>query len=307
MTTPRHVTGPNMSSNGGEPGVATSKQANTKTALQAGATSTRRPPMVDIHCHLIPGIDDGSKNLEQSIEMARMAVNDGIGVIVVTPHQLGNFKKNTGDLVRAETAKLQAELQRQQIPLRVLPGGDVRIEEPMIPMLLNGQVLTLGDHRRHVLLELPHELYFPLEPILKQLAKHNMVGILSHPERNQGLLRQRELLPKLVDAGCLMQVTAGSLVGGMGEACRELSQWMIREGLVHFLATDAHGPLSRRPLLKRAYHEAARLTDEKTAYDLCVYQPGCVAVGRDVAAGRRPVPQAPKKQGASWFGRKRAS
>lgn len=317
MTSSRQSTGPNPTNptSSGPPVGATvhqtssqpTSQPTSQAASQPAGQPVNRPPMVDIHCHLIPGIDDGAQDLKQSVEMARMAVHDGIGVIVVTPHQLGNFKQNTGDIVRAETAKLQAELQRHGVPLRVLPGGDVRIEEQMIPMLLDGQVMTLGDHRRHVLLELPHELYFPLEPILQQLAKHQMVGILSHPERNQGLLRQRELLPQLVDAGCLMQVTAGSLVGGMGAACQELSQWMLGQGLVHFLATDAHGPVTRRPLLKRAYQEAARLTDEKTAYDLCVYHPGCVAVGRDVTPGRRPVLQSPKKRTSSWFGRKKAS
>lgn len=267
--------------------------------------------MVDIHCHLVPGIDDGAKTLRDSLEMASMAVSDGIGVIIVTPHQLGNFKQNTGDIIRAATKDLQAELQRHGIPLRLMPGGDVRIEEDMIKKLVAGEVMSLGDHRRHVLLELPHELYFPLEPILQQLNRQKMVGILSHPERNLGLLRQRELLPKLVDAGCLMQITAGSLVGGMGEECQDLAVWMLEEGLVHFLATDAHSPKTRRPLLRRAYQETARLTDEKTAFDLCVVNPGCVALGRDVQAGRRPVIR--KKQSGnrqrskSWFGFGKAS
>ena len=280
-----------------------SRQCQSK----AGTNSApKRPPMVDIHCHLVPGIDDGSKSLPESLEMASMAVNDGIGVIIVTPHQLGNFKFNTGDVIRNATINLQVELDRHGIPLRVLPGGDVRIEEDMMRKLVSGEVMTLADRKRHVLLELPHELYFSLEPILQQLVRQKMVGILSHPERNLGLLRQRELLPKLVDAGCLMQVTAGSLVGGMGPECQELAVWMLEEGLVHFLATDAHSPKTRRPLLRRAYQEAAKLTDEKTAYDLCILNPGCVALGRDVPAGRRPVVRK-KQSGKSWFGFGKAS
>lgn len=262
--------------------------------------------MTDIHCHLIPGIDDGSKNLQESLTMAKMAVEDGIGQIIVTPHQLGNFKHNTGDQIRAATQQLQTELDRHQIPLRVLPGGDVRIEQTMVRQLLSGEVMSLGDHKRHVLLELPHELYFPLEPILQQLARNKMVGILSHPERNQGILRQRDLLPALVDHGCLMQVTAGSLLGGMGKECQELSRWMLREGLVHFLASDAHGPKSRRPLLRRAYDEVAHLVNEQTAHDLLIVNPGCVAVGRDVPAGRRSVPRRKQKSGG-WFGLRKAS
>ena len=265
-----------------------------------------RPSMVDIHCHLIPGIDDGATDLTESLKMARIAVNDGIGVIVVTPHQLGSFQHNTGDKIREATQQLQLELQRNGIPLRVLPGGDVRIEKSMVSKLVSGEALTLADKRRHVLLELPHELYFPLEPILEQLDRHKMVGILSHPERNQGLLRQRDLLPKLVDAGCLMQVTAGSLVGGMGQECQDLSIWMLERGLVHFLATDAHGSTSRRPLLQRAYDEVVQIVDERTAYELCVFNPGCVALGRDVPAGRRTV-AAEKKKASGWFGFRKAS
>lgn len=162
--------------------------------------------------------------------MAQMAVNDGIGTVIVTPHQLGNFQQNTGDDIRHATKSLQQELNKARIPLRLLPGGDVRIEESMTRKIVTGEVMSLGDHRRHVLLELPHEMYFSLEPILNQLSSAGMTGILSHPERNQGILRQREVLPKLVDAGCLMQITAGSLTGSMGPACQELSRWMLNAG-----------------------------------------------------------------------------
>lgn len=258
--------------------------------------------MVDIHCHLIPGIDDGAKDLQESLRMARMAAQDGIGTIVVTPHQLGQFQHNTGDVIREATRSLQAELNKAKIPLRVLPGADVRIEESMIRKLVSGEVLSLADHRRHVLLELPHELYFPLEPILKQLESKGMVGILSHPERNQGILRQPKLLPKLVDIGCLMQVTSGSILGSMGPTCKELSDWMLKEGLVHFVSTDAHGVKSRRPLMSHSYKRVEELTNPQMAYDLFVSNPECVAMGKDVMPGRRK----PARKRKGWFGRKAA-
>ncbi len=260
--------------------------------------------MVDIHCHMIPGIDDGSPSLEVSLDMARMAVNDGIGTVICTPHQLGNFQHNSGDSIRQQTQQFQIELQKARIPLRVLPGGDVRIEEPMIRGLGDGAVMSLADHRRHVLLELPHELYFPLEPILQNLEAKGMVGILSHPERNRGILQQPELIPTLVDQGCLMQVTAGSLLGSMGKECQELSRSMLLDGLVHFIASDAHGNKLRRPLLRRAFDEVARLTDEATAQDLFVRYPACVAIGKDIPAGRRKVLQ---KTNDRWFGWKKVS
>jgi len=243
----------------------------------------------DIHCHLLPGVDDGADDWETTLAMARMAVEDGTRTIIVTPHQLGNFAQNLGDDIRAWAAQLQQVLDQHGIALEVLPGGDVRIEDGMIEGLASGTVMSLGDRRKHVLLELPHELYFPLENVLASLARLGMTGILSHPERNRGLLREPELLPGLVDRGCLMQVTAGSLMGTFGPPSQQLAEWMLGEGLVHFIATDAHGTKSRRPLMQRAFERVAELTDEPTAEELCIAYPGRVASGEKIPAGRRTV------------------
>ncbi len=260
---------------------------------------------VDIHCHLLPAIDDGAEDWETTLAMAQMAVADGTQTIIVTPHQLGNFSENRGDAIRARTQELQQFLEQHDIGLRVLPGGDVRIEDGMLEKLQSGEVLTLGDLKRHVLLELPHELYFPIEGVLAELERVGMTGILSHPERNRGLLREPDLLPGLVEQGCLMQVTAGSLMGTFGPSSQGLAEWMLAEGLVHFIATDAHGTRSRRPLLRRAFDRVVELTDEQTAQDLCCRHPALVAEGQVVPAGRRQVT---KRTGwRSWFGKHRVA
>ncbi len=256
---------------------------------------------VDIHCHMLPGLDDGAVNLGVSLAMAEMAVADGIGTVVVTPHQLGNYCRNRGATIRAYVERFQRELDRREIPLQILPGGDVRIEPDMIQGLTAGDVLSLADRRRHVLLELPHELYLPLEGLLRTLRTIGMVGILSHPERNQGILGDPRVLVGLVEAGCLMQVTAGSLVGAFGSEIQDFSQWLLEEGLVHFLATDAHGTASRRPIMSRAYHRAAELVGERQADVLCRINPAAVAAGREVTShGRRTV------AAGGWFRRRRA-
>jgi protein-tyrosine phosphatase len=229
--------------------------------------------------------------------MAEMAVKDGIATIVVTPHQLGNFKQNTGDIIRARTAELQKFLNDQKIPLKVLPGGDVRIEAGMVRMIREGKVMSLADHQKHVLLELPHEMYIPLERLLAELAAAKMVGILSHPERNQGILAAPQVLRPLVEAGCLLQVTAGSLVGAFGPHIQKFTEDLIVQGLVHFVSTDAHSPKNRRPLLRRAFEHVAEITDFETATDLCCRNPGCVAAGTDIVAKKRPAaPTAAKPQ-----------
>src|SRR5689334_3371145 len=116
-------------------------------------------PFVDIHCHLVPGIDDGAQNWDDTLAMARMASEDGIGTIVVTPHQLGSYRCNVGDEIRRRTAELQSVLDEHHIDLQVLPGGDVRIESDLVSLVRQGEVMSLADHRKHVLLELPHEMY----------------------------------------------------------------------------------------------------------------------------------------------------
>ncbi len=257
---------------------------------------------VDIHCHLLPGIDDGAKDWGDSLAMARLAVEDGTTTIIATPHQLGNSGHNTGDDIRRGVAELQQQLDSADVPLQVLPGADVRIEPGMVEAIVRGDVLTLGDHRRHVLLELPHELYLPLESVLDELSRRKLIGVLSHPERNQGILRQPNVLAPLVDAGCLLQITAGSLCGTFGHECQEFCEWLLAEGMVHFVATDAHGPRSRRPLMRRAFERVVELSDESAAVDLCCRNPGNVAVGRPVRGGRR---EKPRRQRSWLFSKKR--
>lgn len=254
------------------------------------------PFFVDIHCHLLPGIDDGSQSWEESLEMAEMAVADGFQAMIVTPHQLGGFAHNDGETIRQRCLEFQQVLDEHRIKLRLLPGADVRIDTSMIPGLRSGQVLTLADRRQHVLLELPHELYFPLEPVLQNLHMIGMVGILSHPERNQGILKQRQLLAPLVEKGCLMQVTSGSLLGTFGPASQELGEWMLAEGLVHFLATDAHGAKSRRPLMRRAFERVIELVGEETARRICCQYPAAVFEGRAVPGGRHRA-----RKSSGWF------
>lgn len=262
-------------------------------------------PFVDIHCHLAPRLDDGAQSWEQSLLMGAMAAADGIHTIVATPHQLGNFAHNSGQTIRARIDELQQFLNSHGVGLRVLPGADVRIEPCMIDRLCAGDVLTLADHRKHVLLELPHELYFPLEEVLEGLRRVEMTGILSHPERNQGLLKQPRLLGPLVDRGCLMQVTCGSLLGTFGPQSRQLAEWMLEQGLVHFLATDAHGHTARRPLMRHAFERAKRLVGEEIAVDLCCRNPARVAAGDEIGVVRYRAK--PRGLLARVFGRNRAA
>jgi protein-tyrosine phosphatase len=266
---------------------------------------TTSPRYTDIHCHLLPGIDDGAKSWAESLAMAKMAASDGIAAIVATPHQLGSYRHNAGAAIRNLTDQVQQLLSEHDIPLDVLPGADVRIEPDMLDGLRSGEVLTLADRGRHVLLELPHEMYISLEPVLAKLERFGMVGILSHPERNQGLLRQPQVVEKLVQHGCLMQITAGSLLGAFGRRSQEMCEHLIQEGLAHFVSTDAHSTKARRPLLSAAYTRTLELTNAAVADALFCDHPQCVLAGQDVpdVAWLRPK----RSAGFRWFWQRKAA
>jgi len=135
----------------------------------------------DIHCHIVPGIDDGASDLEESLAMAAAASHDGARTVIATPHQLGGNAHVTASAIRAGVASLNGAIAAAGIELEVLPGADVRIEPELPKLLRRGEVLTLADRGKHVLLELPHEVYFPLETLLAALSKQGLTGILSHP------------------------------------------------------------------------------------------------------------------------------
>jgi protein-tyrosine phosphatase len=244
---------------------------------------------VDIHCHLLPELDDGARSSDEALAMAEMASADGISTIVATPHQLGNFAANRGDEIREQAEHFQATLRKKKIPLKVFPGADVRIEPGMIGKIRAGEVLTLADRGRHVLLELPHEVYLPLERLLVELKGAGLAGILSHPERNQGILGQPGVVHSLVGAGCLIQVTAGSLTGAFGSRVRNLAEWLVKQGLVHFVSTDAHSPRSRPPLLGEAFARVVELAGRSLAEELFCGNPAAVVAGKAVKPGPRRV------------------
>lgn len=261
---------------------------------------------VDMHCHLLPGVDDGAADWDDALAMARLAVADGIATVFATPHQLGTFRQNDGRTIRARTAHLRDFLQQQGVPLCVLPGAEVRIEPDMIEGIRAGELLTLADRGRYVLLELPHEVYLPLEGLLANLRRAGLTGILAHVERNQGILAQPAAADALVSAGCLLQVTAASVTGTFGPDVQRLAERLIQKRLVHFIATDAHGAKSRRPQMRRAFERVVELAGYDAALAMCCRNPAAITHDETIAPTALETP--PKRSGKSrWFGWKKAS
>jgi protein-tyrosine phosphatase len=228
--------------------------------------------MIDIHAHILPGVDDGAQNWEQSLEMAQMAVKDGIRIMVATPHlckgrtfDLGQL--NDKDLILQHVARLRLKLSEAAIPLEILPGCDFPLGFESLQLLDDGRALTINDANRYLLLELPDTSLPPaMEEICFQLQSKGITPIITHPERHLILQEMPAKLKRLIDLGCLVQMTGNSLTGWFGRRVKKISRQLVKLGYVHLLATDAHDPKGRPPLLSQAVTELSRLVGENRAW-----------------------------------------
>ncbi|HBK73028.1 MAG TPA: tyrosine protein phosphatase [Planctomycetaceae bacterium] len=265
----------------------------------------------DIHCHVVPNIDDGSASLTESIAMAKTAMLDGTTSMIATPHQLGTNRHVSVEAILDGVSKLQSALCKNEIPVSIRPGADVRIDPELPKILKHGKVLTLADRGKHVLLELPHDTYYPIDQLLKALRKQGLVGILSHPERNRGIIKNPDVMWDVIEAGGLLQITAASLTGSFGLSCQEIAELAVDEGLIHFIASDAHNTEHRPFGMREAYDTICDMGGEKLADLVCCENPSRVFEGDDVKGGlvgktaRRSTQKRVKKQkkgfGFGWF------
>jgi protein-tyrosine phosphatase len=232
--------------------------------------------VIDLHCHILPGIDDGAADLSVSIEMAKASVADGVSVVACTPHILPGLYHNTGPQIRQATEQLQQTLHQEGIPLQLVTGADNHIVPNFVAELRSGHLLSLAD-TRYVLVEPPHHVAPPrLEDLFFELLVAGYVPILTHPERLTWLGSHYEAVGRLVRGGVWMQITAGSLAGAFGRNARYWAQRMLDEGLVHVLATDAHDVHRRPPNLQQGRELAAQRVGDREAQHLVVTRPGGV-------------------------------
>jgi protein-tyrosine phosphatase len=227
--------------------------------------------MIDIHAHILPGMDDGAKNWDQTLQMARLAVEDGITVMVATPHlyegrSVDPSKLNSREMILQRVAQLKDKLYEEKIPLEILPGCDFPLGFESLKFLDEGRALTINDANRYLLLELPDTSLPPaIEDICFYLQSKGLTPIITHPERHMIIQEMPYKLKRLIDLGCLVQMTGNSLTGWFGRGVKKISRQLIKLGYVHLLATDTHDPKRRPPVLSQAVTELSRLIGEKRA------------------------------------------
>ena len=232
--------------------------------------------MIDLHSHILPGLDDGAVDLAVALRMAEAFVADGVSVVACTPHILPGVYHNAGPGIRDAAAELQQAIDRAGLPLRLVTGADVHIAPDLIGGLRSGRILSLAD-TRYVLIEPPHHVMpMRLEETFFTLAAAGYVPILTHPERLTWVHERYEVIEHLVKAGVWMQLTAGSLRGAFGGRARALSERMLHRGHVHILATDAHDDERRPPDLARGYQAAAAIVGEDEAARLVLHRPQAI-------------------------------
>lgn len=215
--------------------------------------------MIDIHCHILPNIDDGPNNIELSLSMARQAVDEGITHIVATPHHRnGHFDNIKADIL-IEVQKLNNRLQQENIPITILPGQETRINGGMLEDYENGNILTLNDTNRYVFVEFPpNDVPAYTAHLFFELKLKGLIPVIVHPERNRAIIEKPNRLYRLIKDGSLSQVTAASIVGKFGKKIQKFSLELIEHSLVHFVASDAHNVTSRSFHMQEAFQEISK-------------------------------------------------
>jgi protein-tyrosine phosphatase len=255
--------------------------------------------VIDLHSHILPGIDDGAKSLEMSLAMARIAVDDGITVMACTPHIYPGLYLNNSAGIDAARDALQSSLDEHGIPLRLTTGADVHLVPGLLEGLRAGRVPCLHN-TRYLLLEPPHHVAPPrFAESVFELVAAGYVPVITHPERLTWIEDHFQVFVDLTRQGAWMQVTAGALTGLFGPRAKYWGERFLGEGLTHILATDAHSSRGRVPILSEAKAIAERLLGPKEAQLLVEGRQ--TALLKDLLPSRAPQLPARKASTTRWW------
>ena len=244
--------------------------------------------MIDLHCHILPGIDDGPTTLEVSLAMARCAAQDGITFIACTPHIYPGLYENQRAGIEAAVQAFRTQIEEAGITLQLGVGADTHLAPDLVGSIRDGRVPTLCGSR-YLLLEPPHHVAPPrFDDSMFSLMAAGYVPIITHPERLSWIETHYPVFTDLVRRGAWMQLTAGSLTGRFGKRPRYWAERMLDEGLVHIVATDSHHIDKRPPLLAEGRDAAAKRVGDAEAIHLVLTRPQGVL--DDIAPAQLPPP-----------------
>jgi protein-tyrosine phosphatase len=232
--------------------------------------------MIDLHAHILPGLDDGVATVEEACELARRAAAEGITAIAATPHVREDYPTTPAQM-EAAVRDLRRELRVADIAVDILPGGEIALDS--LGLLGQEDLLrfSLAQSGRYLLVEFPYVGWpLALETSLWKVQAAGLVPIIAHPERNREVQERPGLLAPLIAAGTLVQVTAASLDGRLGPSSQTAAQALLKDGTAHLIASDAHGPAIREPGLADAF---AAVGDVALARYLTEEVPAAIVAG----------------------------
>lgn len=227
--------------------------------------------MIDIHCHLLPGIDDGPETLEQALELAQLASDNGITHAVVTPHIHPGRWENSCQIIEQHWAAFKDAVQEANIPLQLGFAAEVRLGPEILQMVAEDQIPFHGevDGYKILLLELPHSHVPPgSDNLTRWLLDRKIRPMIAHPERNKGIMRNLDHVKPFVEQGCFFQLTAGAAAGLFGEPAHETAKALLEMGCVTVIASDAHNVKHRPPRLDHGRDAAAEIVGQEKAESL---------------------------------------
>lgn len=246
--------------------------------------------MIDVHCHLLPGIDDGAKTLDVSLAMAKMAAEDGIEVVACTPHIMPGVYDNRPADIRQKVAELQNHLRDAGIAITLVAGCDAHMRPDFVEALRTDQVQPIAGGR-YVLFEPPHHVAPPMmSDCVFNIQAAGWVPILTHPERLTWIEDKYDLVTEFARSGVLIQITAGSVLGSFGPRPKYWADRMLGEGLVHILASDGHNASRRPPVMAKARDVVSSMLGAEEADNMVRVRPGIVVANR-LPSEMPPLPE----------------
>jgi len=257
--------------------------------------------MIDIHSHILPDVDDGSHSLEESIQMCRTSADDGVTVMVATPHAHdGVHTTHDPEFLRRKVAELNEQLGGA---LRVVIGCELRFTHDIVRQVCETKSAPTIAGGPYVLVEFPHTVVPPgSERPLFELMSNQITPIIAHPERNQMLIAEPERFFPIIEMGALGQMDTGSITGQFGKRVQQAVRVMLEHGLIHFIASDCHNTRNRLPGMSEAVALTAEIVGDEYARAIADANPLAVVEGRPIPSV--PNPELPKKK-KRWalFGR----
>jgi protein-tyrosine phosphatase len=256
--------------------------------------------MIDLHAHILPGVDDGPLTLTESVEMCRRGHQDGIQTIVATPHILEGVYANDRPTILTKVQELNEAVKRfglqsskfgvknhnstirnPQSEFKVLPGADVHFSSDMVRLCKNEGIVTVNDKGCYVMVEFDFQgIPYRAEDVLFQLMAEGITPIITHPERNLEIGKRPQRYAEMIRMGCLGQVTAMSLTGGFGPGVRQIAENLLKNRLIHIIASDTHSITRRPPILSMAVRIAEKIVGKEEARRMVTDYPQAVIEGR---------------------------